>query len=142
MLKLIENSGMNFYDAQNLPMELDSAISASVIAAQGNTAFRPHNAFNNVRLSETVRQTGERKIPSTRLSHTATASSALDSTSGPALIIWASQPHILPKIRISDRSILPAFQKTHSTCIRQNGPIIRKNRWYISCLTGISMKAS
>ena len=41
MLKLIENSGMNFYDAQNLPMELDSAISASVIAAQGNTAFRP-----------------------------------------------------------------------------------------------------
>lgn len=47
MLKLIENSGMNFYDAQNLPMELDSAISASVIAAQGNTAFRPHNAFKS-----------------------------------------------------------------------------------------------
>lgn len=47
MLELIENSGMNFYDAQNLPMELDSAISASVIAAQGNTAFRPHNAFKS-----------------------------------------------------------------------------------------------
>lgn len=47
MLKLIENSGINFYDAQNLPMELDSAISASVIAAQGNTAFRPHNAFKS-----------------------------------------------------------------------------------------------
>lgn len=47
MLKLIEVSGMNFYDAQNLPLELDRAISASVIAAQGNTAFRPHNAFKS-----------------------------------------------------------------------------------------------
>lgn len=47
MLKLIEVSGMNFYDAQNLPMELDSAISASIIAAQGNTAFRPYNAFKS-----------------------------------------------------------------------------------------------
>jgi hypothetical protein len=47
MLKLIEVSGMNFYDAQNLPLELDSAISASIIAAQGNTAFRPHNAFKS-----------------------------------------------------------------------------------------------
>lgn len=47
MLKLIEVSGMNFYDAQNLPLELDSAISASIIAAQGNTAFRPHNAFTS-----------------------------------------------------------------------------------------------
>ena len=47
MLKLIEVSGMNFYDAQNLPLELDKAIAASVIAAQGNTAFRPHNAFKS-----------------------------------------------------------------------------------------------
>lgn len=47
MLKLIEFSGMNFYDAQNLPLELDRAIAASVIAAQGNTAFRPHNAFKS-----------------------------------------------------------------------------------------------
>lgn len=47
MLKLIEASGMNFYDAQNLPIELDGAIAASVIAAQGNTAFRPHNAFKS-----------------------------------------------------------------------------------------------
>ena len=46
-LKLIENSGINFYDAQNLPLELDRAIAASVIAAQGNTAFRPHNAFKS-----------------------------------------------------------------------------------------------
>ena len=43
MLKLIEV----FYDAQNLPLELDRAIAASVIAAQGNTAFRPHNAFKS-----------------------------------------------------------------------------------------------
>ena len=28
MLKLIEVSGMNFYDAQNLPLELDRAIAA------------------------------------------------------------------------------------------------------------------
>lgn len=49
MLKLIENSGMNFYDAQNLPLELDSAISASIIAAQGNTAFRPYNTFKRRR---------------------------------------------------------------------------------------------
>lgn len=49
MLKLIESSGMNFYDAQNLPLELDSAISASVIAAQGNTAFRPYNTFKSRR---------------------------------------------------------------------------------------------
>ena len=47
MLKLIEVSGMNFYDAQNLPLELGRAIAASVIAAQGNTAFRPHNAFKS-----------------------------------------------------------------------------------------------
>lgn len=47
MLKLIEVSGMNFYDAQNLPLELDRAIVASVIAAQGNTAFRPHNTFKS-----------------------------------------------------------------------------------------------
>lgn len=47
MLKLIEVSGMNFYDVQNLPLELDRAIEASVIAAQGNTAFRPHNAFKS-----------------------------------------------------------------------------------------------
>lgn len=47
MLKLIEVSGMNFYDAQNLPLELDRAIAASVIASQGNTAFRPHNAFKS-----------------------------------------------------------------------------------------------
>lgn len=47
MLKLIEESGMNFFDAQNLPLELDRAISASIIAALGNTAFRPHNAFKS-----------------------------------------------------------------------------------------------
>lgn len=47
MLKLIEVSGINFYDAQNLPLELDRAIVASVIAAQGNTAFRPHNTFKS-----------------------------------------------------------------------------------------------
>lgn len=47
MLKLIEVSGINFYDAQNLPLELDRAIAASVIAEQGNTAFRPHNAFKS-----------------------------------------------------------------------------------------------
>ena len=49
MLKLIENSDMNFYDVQNLPLELDSAISASIIAALGNTAFRPHNTFKRRR---------------------------------------------------------------------------------------------
>ena len=49
MLKLIENSGMNFYDAQNLPLELDSAISASIISAQGNMAFRPYNTFKRRR---------------------------------------------------------------------------------------------
>ena len=42
MLKLID-------DAQNLPLELDSAISASIIAAQGNTAFRPYNTFKRRR---------------------------------------------------------------------------------------------
>lgn len=47
ILEIIEESGMNFFDAQNLPLELDRAISASIIAAQGNTAFRPYKAFKS-----------------------------------------------------------------------------------------------
>lgn len=47
MLKLIEESKMNFFDAQNLPLELDRAIFASIIAAQGNTAFRPYKTFKS-----------------------------------------------------------------------------------------------
>lgn len=41
MLKLIEVSGINFYDAQNLPLELDRAIAASVIAAPGKHGVSP-----------------------------------------------------------------------------------------------------
>nr|DAU14348.1 MAG TPA: hypothetical protein [Caudoviricetes sp.] len=43
MLKLIEVSGMNFYDAQNLPLELDRAIADSVIAALGDIFSFAHN---------------------------------------------------------------------------------------------------
>lgn len=47
ILEIIEASGMNFFDAQNLPLELDRAISASIIAAHGNTAFRPYKTFKS-----------------------------------------------------------------------------------------------
>ena len=45
ILEIIEESGMNFFDAKNLPLELDRAIWYSSIGLEGNTPFKPYSKF-------------------------------------------------------------------------------------------------
>lgn len=45
ILEIIEESGMNFFDARNLPLELEREIGYSAMGLEGNTPFKPYSKF-------------------------------------------------------------------------------------------------